>query len=327
MKPKIFSFIRPILTLLDSGKFFRKPFAWLYAAIGIFSLLAPFLLIINTVWWNHANQNKMETQKMYQEVLMPPFQKLKIKHDTLTQAVEKYGKEMNNAIDCLTKATKQADYYGEYASYGPEYKQIYINALDVKKQWDLAFKDATKRWDIVNAELDRYKPKYEIVKLRVEKAKLAYEAARKEFERINRIGTFFKSDDLKDRKTVMGLILFSVMLILVGGLNFLLWWSRLLDLKTLIKVQDSVVAIPIAAHFIRTFGETMGLTVCIWGFFTGMIQLTCNMSIGQFGLNFEELGVWSLFLSIVVGFLMTFLSRIFSELFQAVVISANHSGE
>lgn len=327
MKRKFFSFIRPSLTLLDNGKFFRKPFGWLYAVIAVFSLLMPFLLIYSTIWWNVAYQNKIESQKLMQEVLLPEYNKLKFSNDTLQQSVDKYGKEMNNAIDCLTKATKQADYYGEYASYGPEYKQIYTNALDIKRQWDVAYKDAASRWDVANAELDSIKPKYEKIKQNFLKAEAKLKSSANEFQIVNQLGTVFKRNDVKGGNTILALILFSLMVLMLGALNFLLWWSRLVDLKILLKVQDKFVATPVASHFIQTLGESLGLTVCLWGFFTSLIFFTCHLPIGQLGFNFTGMGIIGLFAPILVGFFILFVFRIVAELLKAVIVIANNSSE
>jgi hypothetical protein len=327
MKRKFFSFIRPSLTLLDNGKFFRKPFGWLYAVIAVFSLLTPFLLVFSTIWWNNAYQNKIESQKLYQEVLVPEYQQIKYSYDTLQQSVNKLGKEMNNAIDCLTKATKQADYYGEYASYGPEYKQIYTNALDIKSQWDVAYKDASDRWDVANAVLDSLKPKYENVKLNYQKAEVDFNAAVNEFQIVDQIGTVFKRNEMIGGNTIVALILFSLMALLLGTFNFLLWWSRLMDLKTLFKVQDKFVATPVASHFIQTLGESLGLTVSLWGFFAALIYFTCHITLGQFGLNLTGLGVISIFLPFLVGFIIMFVFRIMAELLKAVVVIANGTVE
>jgi len=237
--------------------------------------------------------------------------------------VETYGKEMNNAVDCLTKATKQADYYGEYASYGPEYQQIYVNALDVKRQWDQVYKDATNRWDAANAELDAYKPKFKKIKLNYQRAAADYKAAEEEFQMINQFGTVFKSGEVQNGNTIMGLVLFSLMVLLLGSLNFLLWWNRLIDLKSLIKVQDTLVATPVASHFIQTGGESLGLIITLWGFFTALIYFTCDLSMGQLGLNFTALGVISIFLPFVAGFLVIFIFRIFSELLKVGAVIAN----
>lgn len=327
MKRTLFSFIRPCLSLLDNGKFYRKPLGWFYAFIAVFFLLTPIMMVYSTVWWNHANQKKTETQKLYQETVLPEYQTVKYAKDTLSKVVESYGKEMNNAIDCLTKATKQADYYGEYASYGPEYQQIYANALDVKQQWEVAYQDASDRWDAANAELELLKAKFDKVKMRHDRALAEYNDATDEFELVNQFGTAFMLDDLKGSYSVAALILFSLMLILVGVLNFLLWWSRLLELKSLVKVQDRFVATPVASHFIQTIGESLGLTIGIWGFFTTLIYFACQVPIGQLGIPFTKFGVLGIFVPIVVGFLISFVFRVTAELLKAIVALANNRGE
>ena len=327
MKRKFISFVRPSLTLIDNGDFFRKPFGWLYAVIAISSLLAPIFLVMSTIWWNNANQDKMGCQTFYKDIVMPEYQKLKYTNDTLTQVVEKYGKEMNNAVDCLTKATKQADYYGEYASYGPEYQQLYVNALDVKRQWDEVYKDATNRWDDANADLDAQKPKFEKIKQSYQKAEAEYKAADEKFQMVNQIGTVFRSGEMQNGSTIVGIVIFSLMVLLLGALNFLLWWNRLIDLRSIIKVQDTFVATPVASHFIQTSGESLGLIITLWGFFTALIYFTCNLSMGQLGLNFTALGVISIFLPIVAGFLIIFIFRIISELLKVGAFIANNMGE
>lgn len=327
MKRKLFSYIRPSLTLLDNGRFFKKPIGWLYAAIAVFSLIAAVFLVFTTIWWNNSYQKTSESRKVYQEVLLPEYQKMKYAHDTLTKIVVNYGKVMNNAIDCLNDATKQADYYGTYASYGPEYKQIYTNALDVQQQWELAFKDASDRWDLANAKLEVIKPKYEKLKLHFQKAEKEYLDSKSVFDMVDQFGTVIKGHDAPGGKAIVGIILYSFMVILVGILNFLLWWSRFLDLKTLIRVQDKFVVTPIAAHFLQTIGESLGITVCLWGFFAELIRQTCHITVGQFGLSYTQFGIFSIFIPIVAGFLIAFVFRIVAELLKAVVVIANNTGK
>jgi hypothetical protein len=311
---------------LDNGKFYRKPFGWLYASISIAFLLAPVFLVFSTIWWNNANRNRMESQKTYMEVLQPKYDKIKFSTDTLAKKVAAYGKEMNNAIDCLTKATKQADYYGEYASYGPEYQQIYSNALDVKRQWDQAYKDVADRWDVANAELDGLKVRYERIRKLYEQARNDYESDRKEFDFVDRFGAVFQYTDAKGGKNAVILVLFVLMALLTGTMNFLLWWSRLLDLKSLVKVQDKFVVTPVAAHFIQTVGESLGITIAVWGFFTAVIQLTCQYSMMPDLFPYFHLGVVSLVLPIGMGFLAAFLFRIAAELLKSLVVLANNKG-
>ncbi len=325
MKRKFLSYIHSFLNLLDNGKFYRKPFGWMYAAIAVVFLLTPVFMVYSTIWWNNAYQNKLDSEKMYKEVLLPKYQKIKYSNDTLSRVVETYGKEMNNAIDCLTKATKQADYYGEYASYGPDYQQIYSNALDVKSQWDVAYKEASERWDVANAELDVLKARFNKVKKLHDKALSDYQEDAQEFDLVNQFGTVFSLSELNKGHAIAAMVLFTLMVLLVGILNFLLWWSRLLGLKSLIKVQDKFVVTPVASHFIQTVGESLGLTISLWGFFTALIFYTCHLAIAQLGVNFTDFGAVSLVLPIVFGFLIAFVFRILAELLKAVVVLANNN--
>ena len=41
MENKFFTFIRPYLSFIDNGHFFRKPFSWLYTILAIVNLLIP----------------------------------------------------------------------------------------------------------------------------------------------------------------------------------------------------------------------------------------------------------------------------------------------
>ena len=43
---KFFSFFEPVLKYIDTGKFFREPFRWLYAILAILNLLTPIVLLV-----------------------------------------------------------------------------------------------------------------------------------------------------------------------------------------------------------------------------------------------------------------------------------------
>lgn len=49
MKSKFFTFLDPILKLLDNGRFFKQPFKWLYILLAALSLLAPIWLLAKTI--------------------------------------------------------------------------------------------------------------------------------------------------------------------------------------------------------------------------------------------------------------------------------------
>jgi len=49
MDNKFFTFIKPYLSYIDSGNFFRKPFSWLYAVIALLNLLFPLYLLYEAI--------------------------------------------------------------------------------------------------------------------------------------------------------------------------------------------------------------------------------------------------------------------------------------
>ncbi len=49
MKDKIFNTVQPLLSYIDSGDFFRKPFSWLYMALAAMNVLAPFVVLYKTI--------------------------------------------------------------------------------------------------------------------------------------------------------------------------------------------------------------------------------------------------------------------------------------
>ena len=46
---KFFSFFEPVLKYIDTGKFFREPFRWLYAILAILNLLTPIVLLVMAI--------------------------------------------------------------------------------------------------------------------------------------------------------------------------------------------------------------------------------------------------------------------------------------
>ncbi|MBN1781127.1 hypothetical protein JW948_08395 [bacterium] len=49
MENRFFTFIAPYLAAIDDGRFFRKPFSWLYSLIAIINLLLPFYLLYQAI--------------------------------------------------------------------------------------------------------------------------------------------------------------------------------------------------------------------------------------------------------------------------------------
>lgn len=49
MDNKFFTFIKPYLSFIDKGDFYRKPFSWLYAALAIINLIVPIYVFYQAV--------------------------------------------------------------------------------------------------------------------------------------------------------------------------------------------------------------------------------------------------------------------------------------
>lgn len=49
MDNKFFTFIRPYLDFIDSGKLFRKPFGWLYGLLALINLIIPFIVLYQAI--------------------------------------------------------------------------------------------------------------------------------------------------------------------------------------------------------------------------------------------------------------------------------------
>ena len=45
MESKFFTFVRPYLDYIDSGRFFRQPFCWLYSVLAVLNLLFPLIVL------------------------------------------------------------------------------------------------------------------------------------------------------------------------------------------------------------------------------------------------------------------------------------------
>ncbi|MFP4556823.1 MAG: hypothetical protein ACLFNU_08125 [Bacteroidales bacterium] len=60
MDSKFFTFIKPALTFVDNGDFFRKPFNWLYTILAALNLLAPIFILISAI-----NNNIFTTPAKY----------------------------------------------------------------------------------------------------------------------------------------------------------------------------------------------------------------------------------------------------------------------
>jgi hypothetical protein len=325
MKNKFFTLIQPCLSIFDNGKFFRKPFVWLYALLAIVSFIAPFFLVYSAFRLNSTYQNRELTRTEYQGVLLPELTKISTAYDSLTINVEKFGQEMNTAIENLTTASKKADSYREYASYGEEYLVEYKNAESAKKEWETAYAKATAQWDTANKTLEKLKPRYEKIKKEYQLAEQNYVVACQKFASSDIIGNAYIEANAKRSQVLIAFIIYSIVLLLVGWFNFQLWWNRMFKLEETYREGDLFVATPVATHFLQTLGESLGFLLAVLGFFNALTYSIFHVCFGGIGANYLNWGISSLFLPILVGFAITFSFRVFAELVLSIVVIANNS--
>jgi len=49
MNNAFFTFIKPVLAFVDDGRFFRRPFSWLYLVLAILNLILPIYILVTSI--------------------------------------------------------------------------------------------------------------------------------------------------------------------------------------------------------------------------------------------------------------------------------------
>lgn len=62
---KFFSFFEPVLKYIDTGKFFREPFRWLYAILAILNLLTPIVLLVMAIQRPVSVRRRPDDRRVY----------------------------------------------------------------------------------------------------------------------------------------------------------------------------------------------------------------------------------------------------------------------
>jgi tetratricopeptide (TPR) repeat protein len=324
MENKFFTFIRPVLSLFDNGKFFKKPFGWFYAFFAVCSFLGAFYLLFIAFQLNNAYMNRENQSGEFKGILAPRFEKISSIYDTVSQKVANFQLEMGNAQEYLNQAINQVNYFQAYSSYGESYQMDYNNAVQNRKQWESNFQEATENWKNANIALEKIKPRYEKALAEYQKASQIYDAACQKYETVNVFGDAFHGDIPKGQ-AIVALVLYCLIVLFIGWFNFQLWWNRMFKIDETSKEDDEFTAVPVAAHFIQTFGESLGFLIAAFGFLTALLMNAFNVCFGQFGLALIEKGILGFILPIVAGFVLIFVFRIMAETLKALAIVANNT--
>jgi predicted ferric reductase len=104
MENVFLTFIKPYLSVIDNGTFFRKPFSWLYVFFAIISLLAPIYLIYNALNLEFAYNNRESYLQKF-EVVSQQFEGVKQTYETAVQIRNQSQSEAQSALQNYRQAT------------------------------------------------------------------------------------------------------------------------------------------------------------------------------------------------------------------------------
>lgn len=331
MKTKIRTLINPLLSIIDNGVFFRKPFGWIYIFLAVLSLAAPFYLIYSSLRLNNAYFDRENARDRY-EVFMHKFESLKTNYETSLQNYTRFSNDAQNARYQYQQASQNVTYYQLYSQY---YPQEYQNAKQQERQWLSNWKENEKKSKEAQLEYEKLKPEYDKGIVEFNQLSNDYQIAMNNYETKSPQGAFHDSDNRF--KSVIGLIVFCLLSVCVGIINYLIFWNRKSKLDLIHKEKDEFLAIPVFAHFIQTIGESIGTYIGIMGFFTVLIALLFKVCFGVFGLkslfvidisnlahNYET-GIPYLIIPLISGFLTIMMFRVVSEGIKSLAIIANNT--
>lgn len=113
-------------------------------------------------------------------------------------------------------------------------------------------------------------------------------------------------------------------------IGFQIWWDRKDKVNVSSSLGDDFIATPVFSHFIQTLGEWLGTWIGLVGFVFALLATIIlgkegyNLS-RQLGLGFLNIGVISIILMPLYGFLIIIISRFLAEQFRALVSIANNT--
>lgn len=321
MRNKLFTFIKPYLSIIDKGIFFRKPFGWLYVIIAIASILAPVYLIYSAIHLNTAFEYR-ERCRIAFEKAQPEYEIAQQGFNPIQVTMEQYKTGERNASQRMRNANQNVNYYANYFQY---YQQQYQSA-------QIEYQRAQKEYNDVRVAIQKYEPIWQAAKQKLEKANQEYQrtsqeynSAQQSYYQIALPGSFHKNGI--GSKAIIALVLYSIMALFAGWINFQLWWNRKSKLAITAKEDDEFAAIPVVAHFIQTIGESLGTMIVIIGFFTALFIAIFQVCFCNFYMSFlhANMDTVYIFYPIIYGFIAIIIFRIIAEGIKAIVVIANNT--
>jgi len=131
-------------------------------------------------------------------------------------------------------------------------------------------------------------------------------------------------------KIVFGFILAWLTISIACWIGFQIWWDRKDKISLSSSTEDDFIATPTFSHFIQTLGEWIGTFVALLGFVFGLLSIIALGDAGyylsrQLGIGFINIGIMSIILAPVYGFLIIILTRFLAEQIRALVAIANNT--
>jgi hypothetical protein len=331
---KITNLTKPYLSIIDNGQIFRKPISWLYLALAVLMLLAPFYLIYTAISLNTANI-KVENNKVKFEVFAAEFEKTRVAYDTISVNYNEGLDGVQNAYENYSQLNQNAENYKSYLAYGSYYAQEYENYKSRAESWYSTWKSLEEENQVLAKKLEVLKPAFEKGMKQYNTLNADYLNALNNYERKRPEGAFHASNSKV--LSVIALVLFCFFILIIGLINALVLWSRSVDLKQLNAENDKFTAIPVLSHFIQTIGETMATYIATMGFATVLIAVAFKTCFGVFGLgelyvvhierlseNYE-MGIPYLLVPIIAAFFLLWFSKIIAEAIKTLVAIANNT--
>lgn len=331
MENTFFAFIKPYLSVIDNGNFFRKPFSWLYIFFAVLSLIAPIYLIYNAFALNSAYDSRDKCREKF-EIVSQQFDGIKQKYNSAVQIANQSRSAAQNAYQNYTQASRNMQYYGNYIQ---NFRQDYENAQKQSKQWLAAYNEAVNKSNLASQESANLKPEYDKISLEFNQTNQEYLATIEKYNSQAPKGAFH-TPNIKVR-AILALLLFSLLTIFIGLVNFQIFWDRKSKMNLTSKENDEFTAFPAVAHYIQTFGESIGTYIGIMGTFTILIAMLFKVCFGTYGLgklfiiDIENLsnnlltGIPYILLPIIAGFMTIVLFRVIGEGIKAIVVIANNT--
>lgn len=335
MKSKITSLVKPYLSSIDNGSMFRKPIGWIYVVLSAITALIPFYLIYVAVSLT-AFYFKIEDSNEKLQLVAPQFEKTRIVFDSLTLTANEFAQSIENEEENYSQAVRLAEDYKTYLNYGSYYVEYYEKAKNEAEAYAANIKTLQKDSQMVANKIKTLRPKYERELKQYNELNEVLQQNYDKYNQLSQSGAFHTPNN--KALSVIGLVLFCVLIIFIGFVCALVLWNRSTELNDLNSDDDKFTAIPVVSHFIQTIGEYATTYIATMGFATILIAVAFKTSFGEFGLDklylidLQQLassyvyGIPYLLVPIITAFFILWITKIIAEAIKTFVVIANNTG-